>query len=476
MSMQKENTADSASKKTAGSGVVSVFSGDNPVIAVYKGREIKLSDLNNQQFSGVMNQFYEFLTNSVKSNIIQSEAQTPEFQAGINGIQSTEAEAKEFYDRESLQERGSFDDLKANIIQYLDQQKQRDYANQMLTDAVNKGDLVFRINKPAELAVTTGVSDAIKTRPAQGQVAIVEYSDYQCPFCKSVQKTLKELKAEFPQVSFYYKHFPLNFHTEADEAAIASECANREGKFEAYHDILFNNQSAQFPDNLMQYAQDAGITDMNRFKSCYAEDGLREKVNRHIAEGAEIGINGTPGFVIGIYNAEQQSVTGLMLMPGKGFSDGHNPGKNLFVPTPKERSGKQQDAFSDGVSVRAPHKRSAAAGNQPVYTVTAYVSVPAGKHIYSVSRQTGVVGTQIRFADPGVKPVGTLQESPAETIYDDTLKKNIKAHRREFQLTGQFTAEMPLPEAVKMSLYFQICDQKICSLPAEKPFMSVRTP
>ncbi|MDP7080180.1 MAG: DsbA family protein [Candidatus Undinarchaeales archaeon] len=130
------------------------------------------------------------------------------------------------------------------------------------------------------------------------KVTIVEYSDFQCPFCSRVVPTIEQIKATYgDKVNVIFKHFPLGFHENAQKAAEASECARDQGKFWEYHDILFDNQNNLGVSSLKGFAADLGL-DTGTFNSCLDSDEKAQLVRDDMAEGQAKGISGTPGFFI----------------------------------------------------------------------------------------------------------------------------------------------------------------------------------
>jgi len=141
------------------------------------------------------------------------------------------------------------------------------------------------------------------------KVTIVEYSDFQCPFCaRFYTSTLSEIEKNFVdtgKVKLAYKHFPLPFHTEADEAAEAAECANEQGKFWDMHDWIFDNGESwtgksgdSLKDAFVAGAEEIGL-DSDEFESCYSSGKYRSVVQKHSQEGSSDGVSGTPSFLIG---------------------------------------------------------------------------------------------------------------------------------------------------------------------------------
>ena len=133
---------------------------------------------------------------------------------------------------------------------------------------------------------------------AQAPVTIVEFSDFECPYCGSVQPAIQEIRRQYPdQVRFVFKHFPLPFHSKAKAAHLAALCAEESGKFWEYRDQLFKNQKALERNDLIRYAEDLGIPSES-FKTCLEGEKYQAKIDQDISEGLRSGVNGTPSFFV----------------------------------------------------------------------------------------------------------------------------------------------------------------------------------
>ncbi len=134
--------------------------------------------------------------------------------------------------------------------------------------------------------------------PAEAPVTIVEFSDFQCPFCSRVLDTVKQVEERYKgQVRLVFRHFPLNSHANAPKAAEASACANDQGKFWELHDRMFANQSGLALDALKGMAADLGL-DTAKFNECLDKGIYAEAVKKDFEAGAAAGVNGTPAFFI----------------------------------------------------------------------------------------------------------------------------------------------------------------------------------
>ncbi|MBD3903867.1 thioredoxin domain-containing protein [Chryseobacterium sp. Ch-15] len=138
---------------------------------------------------------------------------------------------------------------------------------------------------------------------AQGNLnsdlVIVEYGDYQCPYCGAAYPVLKELMKEFgSQVKFVFRNFPLSeMHQYAKAAAIAAEAANLQGKFWEMHDAIYENQQNLNELYLFELAEHVGLN-INQFKEDIQKAELAEKVDSDFESGVMSGVNGTPSFFI----------------------------------------------------------------------------------------------------------------------------------------------------------------------------------
>jgi protein-disulfide isomerase len=132
------------------------------------------------------------------------------------------------------------------------------------------------------------------------KIQVVTFEDFQCPFCSKVGPNLKEFQKRYPNdVAIIYKHMPLDIHDKAQAAAEASMAALQQGqdKFWAYHDVLFNNQSALDQDSLVKYAEQAGL-DMAKFKADLEKGAGKNIIARDTQEGGKAGVGGTPSVYV----------------------------------------------------------------------------------------------------------------------------------------------------------------------------------
>jgi protein-disulfide isomerase len=149
---------------------------------------------------------------------------------------------------------------------------------------------------------TTPVVVDLTGAPVKGNpsapVTIVEFSDFECPFCSKVGPTITQLLADYPgQIKVVFQQLPLPFHKNANLAAQASLAAHEQGKFWEYHDILFANQRALTRPDLEKYAEQLGLN-MTTFRAALDTEKFKAQVEKELAASQKNGIQGTPNFAI----------------------------------------------------------------------------------------------------------------------------------------------------------------------------------
>jgi protein-disulfide isomerase len=177
---------------------------------------------------------------------------------------------------------------------------------------------------------TVSIDDDPKLGSNDAKVAIVEFSDYECPFCKrhfeETSELIKEAYVDTGDVLWVYRDFPLDFHDPlASKEAQAAECIDDlagDDKYFEYHDLIFTNTISNGQgleeSKLYDFATEVGVN-RDEFASCFDSGKFADEVKNDIANGGEAGITGTPGFVIGKLDSDG-NVTGIILAGAYPFS------------------------------------------------------------------------------------------------------------------------------------------------------------
>jgi len=206
----------------------------------------------------------------------------------------TDAEVRAQYEQQK--DARKFDDVKEQYRNSLKQAKAR-LARQEYFQKLWEGAGVNILLEPPRVEVAFDPA-RVRGNP-NAPVRIIEFSDFQCPFCRRVQPTLLEVLAKYSgQVSLAYRDFPLReLHAQAQIAAEASRCAGEQGKFWEFHDRLYAQPSAFDRLTLGEHAQTLGL-DVQQFNTCVESGKYRAAVEEDLQAGMQAGVNGTPGFFI----------------------------------------------------------------------------------------------------------------------------------------------------------------------------------
>jgi len=133
---------------------------------------------------------------------------------------------------------------------------------------------------------------------ANAKLAIVEFSDFQCPFCRRVEPTLDQIAHEYgDKVRIVFKHMPLEMHPKAAAAHLAAEAAHQQGKFWEMHDLIFGNQEAMSPEKYVEYAKQLNL-DVDRFQKDVASAQVKARIDADEQEAQKLGVTGTPSFFV----------------------------------------------------------------------------------------------------------------------------------------------------------------------------------
>jgi len=183
-----------------------------------------------------------------------------------------------------------------------------------LSEAIKKLELKISSDQPSNLPNVKPIKVSIDDDPIRGSpdapITIIEFSDFQCPFCSRFQtETLPTILEEYVdtgKVKFVYRDFPIqSSHPNAMPAAAASECAHEQNKYWEYHDALFERQQtwnnlklADSIDTFKKIAKEFGMNE-DQFNSCLDSGKYVEEINKDLRDGTNYGITGTPGFFVG---------------------------------------------------------------------------------------------------------------------------------------------------------------------------------
>ena len=209
----------------------------------------------------------------------------------------SDEEVQKIYDENKDELQGqTLEQVKPQIVQYLSQGKMAARREEFLTELKAKYKTTVALRPPIIAVETAGRPE--KGAGAKAPVTIVMFSDYQCPFCKRGEDVVDQvMKSYGDKVRLVFRDYPLPMHPQARPAAEAANCAHDQGKFWEYHGKLFANQSKLADDDLRGYAKDLGL-DVEKFSKCLTDKPHKAAIDKDIADGGKVGVNGTPAFFI----------------------------------------------------------------------------------------------------------------------------------------------------------------------------------
>jgi protein-disulfide isomerase len=287
--------------------------GDNPIVATLNGQNIDATaleswikeDLYKREVGDkAPGEVYDLRVQAIDSMVDERLMADAATKVGTNPDQYladqvkalgpvTDDEIKAFFDqnRSRLPPDATLEAYAARIKSHLESQRPDKVREQLRKNA----QIAVLIQPPRANVDATGPSRG----PADAAVTLIEFSDYQCPFCKRAEPVVKQLMQKYPNdLRLVYRNMPLDaLHPRARAAAIAAVCADKQGKFWEYHDKLFDNQQALADSDLEKYATDLGI-DAGAFKTCRADPATEARVNSDAAAARAAGLNGTPAFFV----------------------------------------------------------------------------------------------------------------------------------------------------------------------------------
>ena len=189
----------------------------------------------------------------------------------------------------------TLDQVKEPIRSLLTEERTQAARQQYLDALKAKTSVKILLEPPREKVPAAG-------RPSRGRpdapVEIIEFSDFQCPFCLRAHPVVTEVLKQYgDRVRLVYRHYPLPNHPQARPAAEAASCAAEQGKFWPYHDRLFTDQNALTDRDFKRHAVELGL-DQARFSGCLESHKYAKDIDADIAAGNEVGVSGTPAFFI----------------------------------------------------------------------------------------------------------------------------------------------------------------------------------
>lgn len=190
--------------------------------------------------------------------------------------------------------------VREKIRNYLEMERKKEAVDKWIAEQTKKNPVEVFIPKPRRPTFPVEIGNAPVTGGKDAKVTIVEFSDFQCPFCAKGADVLNALKKKYGnKIKIAFKNFPLPFHNHAEDAAVAGLCANEQGSdyFWKMHDQMFANQDSLDNEGLKKIAKKIGLKS-DQFEKCLSEKKYLEQVKSDMEEGRKIKVKSTPTFFI----------------------------------------------------------------------------------------------------------------------------------------------------------------------------------
>lgn len=216
-------------------------------------------------------------------------------------VQVTDEEVEAYYEENEgrwIEWKGTREELRGRIRNFLEQQKKYVELMKFAKSLEASNGVVVYLKEPTMRVSKVSIDGNPSYGPPDAPVTVVEFSDYQCPACRSGHSVVVKLRETYKgRLRWVFKDFPLRRHKEAALAAEAARCAGEQGKFWEYQDVLYGSQIAFTPERLEQFAGDLGLNNES-FRECVQSGRHKASVENDIAEARRIGVDRTPSFII----------------------------------------------------------------------------------------------------------------------------------------------------------------------------------
>ncbi len=259
--------------------------------AEMKVYEVKLNQLNSM-----------LLSRLIESHPLNKGMNSQEFlnKFVIKNVTTSPQEVEQFIKANRIPAEKTNPELKEKVTEYIKSDKARvAVANWFAIQSKEHG-VVINLIKPQRPRLDVPIGNAPVLGDKNAKITIIEYSDFQCPYCASAESKIKRLQKDYPgNIKLVYKNFPLGFHGEAFIAAEAGLCAHEQSDeyFWQLHEMMFADPRGLKRVGLKSKATKLGLN-VEQFEKCMDDKKYYSSINRDIAEGKKIGVNSTPIFFI----------------------------------------------------------------------------------------------------------------------------------------------------------------------------------
>lgn len=215
-------------------------------------------------------------------------------------VQVTERMIADFIKEREIPAEHVNEQMNVRIREYLEAEARHKAVEQWIAEQTAKEPVEIYLAKPQRPVFEVAIGDAPTKGPNSAKVKIVEFSDFQCPFCARGANIMNQLVAKYGnRIQLAYKNYPLPFHNQARPAAMAGLCVHEQNPdaFWKMKDLMFEDQQALGTDNLIAHARNLGL-DVETFTDCLTSNKFDDRIESDLAQGQELGVKSTPTFFV----------------------------------------------------------------------------------------------------------------------------------------------------------------------------------
>lgn len=268
-----------------------------------KGIESDLYELEQKMFETKMNRLKALILEKLMMQDPKKEGLTNDQYMDkyiAKNVKVTDNDINKFIEEKNIPKEQVNPQIKERINGYLSAEKKQQAVEEWLAKKTKNTGIEIYLEKPRRPSFNVEIGDAPSLGDEDAPVTIVEFSDFQCPYCSKAAETVNQVKKEYgKKVRVVFKQFPLPFHSQAKQAANAALCAGEQkpSYFWEMHDQLFADQSKLNKEDLANTAKRVGVSE-KEFNECLNSGKHMAKVNADIEQGKELGVKSTPTFFV----------------------------------------------------------------------------------------------------------------------------------------------------------------------------------
>ena len=289
------------------------------IVATWEGGQLSYGEVSEKIKNQLIQMEVEYLTNryaaeqqAIDQMMIETLLEDEAKARGLEGIEAllkvevedkvavpTDAEVLAFYEVVKRQLNGApLEAVRDRVAGELLRRKQAERGQAFIAEIKAKRGGAVKLPFPDLPRIEVSVDDDPMMGSPDAQVTIVQFAEYQCPYCGKATDTVEQVLADYEgKVRMVYRDFPLSFHPRAVPAAVAANCAGEQGKYWEMHKLLMGNQRALEEQDLMAHAQALSL-DINAWNTCRQDPKQEAEVMADMEAGAEAGVSGTPAFFV----------------------------------------------------------------------------------------------------------------------------------------------------------------------------------